>query len=447
LRNLRRWDTLTLTFCIDWVSNVLFAAAASFVLLIATSTSGATAPTPTPTSAVAGAEELKQLRSELPKAVQYAKLLNPADLSNAMRYPEQARMNEEEGRVVTWLLIGTDGKTERCGVQVSSGSNALDDQTCSLLIANALFEPAKDENGTAVRSIFYQALTWELEDEPDPALIAGAEELERLDAELPKRAKKARLLNGTEVARAMDYPKKTLARGQAGTTTMLLLVGPEGRVERCAVANSSGSGTLDVQSCNLFIANAKYNPARDRRGRAIPSIFHQRLTWRLEDGPVVEIKDSASRITSVVDPENEVRSCKAELFHDEQWLEEPPSVCEEFLNGSTGVLAAAREKSKLHDALVVIESWSVRSAERAIPKIGRRQGEVLIGLRSATVSYDANGKRTDCEAGESYGFPEMMEDVCTTDSTGGVPTEIPTTTGAIENLRMVSALYLKDEPN
>lgn len=432
---------------IDWTADDVpclpSAAAGSTAALNESERPLSTQPIPT----VAGANELNRLTSELPKPARYARLLNSADLSSAMHYPDEALVNEEEGRVLTWLLVGTDGKVERCGVEVSSGSQTLDTQTCSLLIANALFEPAKDQNGTAVRSIFNQSLTWELEDELDPAIVADAEELEGLEAELPKRTRKAKLLNGEKVAQSMDYPRKALVRRQTGTTTMLLLVGLEGTVERCAVANSSGSVTLDNQSCSLFIANAKFDPARDRRGRAVASVFQQRLSWRLQEESQVELKEWVNRLSAVVGPENEVRSCKAELFFNEQWIKTDATVCDEFLKRGSAILAAARKKSMLDDATVVIETWTVTSSERAIPEIGRRRGEVLIMLRSATARYDANGERTYCKVGESYGLPEFMQDVCVPGSVGGLPPRIPKAMEATDGLRMVSALYLQGERN
>lgn len=402
---------------------------------------------PAQPSAAADAQELERLKAELPKPAKYAKLLNPADLASAMNYPREALEKDEEGRVRAWLLVGTNGQVERCGIEVSSGSGALDDQTCNLLIATAKFQAAKDRDGKAVRSIFHQPITWKLEDEPDPALMAEPEELERLKGELPKPAKYAKLLNSTGLATGMDYPKDALEKDEEGRVKAWLLVGTDGRVERCGIDTSSGSAALDAQTCNLLLANARFQPARDRRGRPVRSIFYQRMNWRLQDGPTMDIADLATRVKIVLGPASEIRSCEAEALIDGQWVESPRKDCDEYLKHHNVALAAAREKSKLHDAFVVSEIWSVTTPGKTIPNLGRRAGELLIGLRSASASYSAEGKRTRCTMGESFGFPGLVEDLCA-DENGGLPEQMPRPPGKpIENLRVLSAVYLKDEPN
>lgn len=415
--------------------------------LVALLLSSATSAVPSERSSSGnGAHVLEQMRTELSEPVRYAKLLNRDELADAMNYPEDALRDEDEGSVITWLLVGTDGKAERCGIQSSSGSETLDSHTCSLLISTARFEPARDENGEPIRSIVTQSLTWELDDESDPAIVADVEELKRLRAELPKWAKNAKLLNGTDVAGSMDYPKTALVRDESGTTGMLLLVGPDGIVERCAIETSSGSAALDTQSCSLFIAKARFQPASDRRGRAVASTFRQRLNWRLEDDHI-ELRDLVTRFVVVLGPAGEIRSCKAETITEDQWIESPWGGCDEYLAAHRIALAAARERSRVHDALVISEVWSIVTPSKFIPNVGRHPGEVLIALRSAVATYAPDGTRTTCAMEEKFGFPGNMEDLCPIEH-GGLPEQTSQSSERpVETLRVVSALYLKDEPN
>lgn len=279
-----------------------------------------------------------------------------------------------------------------------------------------------------------------------PWLISGREEFDRLRSELPKPSRDSKLLNGTELASAMDYPKAALENKEQGTVNAWLLVGIDGRAEKCGVETSSGSTALDAQTCSLLIANARFEPARDRSGRPVQSLFQQRLTWRLKES--VRPRDMATRMSIVVGPATEVRSCRTEFFYDERWHDAPQQLCDDFLKRGTGLLTAAREKSKLHDALVVLETWTVTTPGKSMPNVGRGAGETLVAVRSATVRYSADGKRIDCTSGESFGFPGVSDDVCATNVKGGIPFQMPQRDGGpIENLRMLEAIYLKGEPS
>lgn len=394
-------------------------------------------------------EEFQKLTTQLPTPAQTAILLNPSKLVTADNYPPDALEKEVEGSTQTWLLIANDGRVERCGIVKSSGSDSLDAQTCSLLSKDGQFKPARDAEGKPIRSVFLQTLTWQLEDETQiaEALLANAQEVKRIDKTLPKAARKPKLLNATSVASAMDYPKEALQKSQTGRTVMMLLLGADGRVELCGVEESSGSELLDGQACDLFLANAQFQPARDRRGRPVKSAFKQALTWRLQPSGV-EIKDWISRLSFVIGPDGEARSCKSEVFVDRNWMEAAPTACDEFLRRSFYLLRLAKEKSKVEDSLAVAETWVLTTSERPIPDVGRRPGEVLLVRREGSASYDSKGKRTSCATGESYGLPAAPADVCTEGAPGAMPTEVSNPDGTpLTVVRMRSAFYLKDEPD
>lgn len=396
---------------------------------------------------IAGSEELSRLRNELPKPQKGAVLLNWDELTSAMEYPDESIEKEEEGTAHAWLLVGTEGQVERCGMTFSSGSSTLDTETCQLLTRMARFRPAQDVQGKPVRSLFHQAITWELEDEPGPSILASPEELDRLKEELRKPAKYAKLLNPTDLASAMDYPREALRNEEEGRATAWLLVGTDGRVERCGIQSTSGSRSLDEQTCNLLLANAHFQPARDRRGRAVRSIFYQPMTWKLQDGPWTQLKDVATRLSFIVSREATIRSCKAEILVDQEWVDAPKELCEESLKHGKGMLAFARERSKLHDALIVSETWVVTTPGRTVPSVGDRPGEVLVFRRSGTASYSAEGKRISCANGESLGFEGYMDDVCAPHPASAFPLEMRKPPGKpLEQFQVFWAIYLKDEP-
>jgi len=85
-------------------------------------------------------------------------------------YPASAIAAHEEGTTRFRLNIGADGTVTRCTVTASSGSTALDETTCRIMVERARFIPARDARGRAVTDSTVGALRWVIpEEEPEPA--------------------------------------------------------------------------------------------------------------------------------------------------------------------------------------------------------------------------------------------------------------------------------------
>ena len=90
-------------------------------------------------------------------------------------YPALAIAAHEEGTTRFRLNIGTDGAVTTCTVTASSGSTALDDTTCRIMVERARFTPARDARGRAVTDSVVSAIRWVLPaEEPAPAPDAVA---------------------------------------------------------------------------------------------------------------------------------------------------------------------------------------------------------------------------------------------------------------------------------
>lgn len=105
-----------------------------------------------------------------------------------------------------------------------------------------------------------------------------------------------------------DYPMRALQRGQAGTVAVALSVSRTGRVTRCGITHSAGP-LLDAATCRVIVTRALYEPARDRRGRAIAGRDTARIRWVIPSddnesdvAPItpVALAASQSRISYVV---------------------------------------------------------------------------------------------------------------------------------------------------
>jgi TonB family protein len=92
----------------------------------------------------------------------------------------------------------------------------------------------------------------------------------------------ARLLNLGELVTPDDYPSQSVVADEQGTVGVSVKVDAAGRVADCMVEISSGFAALDAQTCRLFWLRAKFEPDHDADGKAVPSVYRRKITWRLE---------------------------------------------------------------------------------------------------------------------------------------------------------------------
>jgi len=86
----------------------------------------------------------------------------------AAAYPVEALRLRQEGRVVTHLVIATDGTVKRCTVTTSSGSPSLDAGACDIARQKVHYTPAKDAAGRPIESSADLPIRFKLPSAPPP---------------------------------------------------------------------------------------------------------------------------------------------------------------------------------------------------------------------------------------------------------------------------------------
>lgn len=87
---------------------------------------------------------------------------NPGTWIGPDDYPASAVASDKEGATTVALQLDETGRPSACTISASSGSADLDDRTCSLLVARARFNPARDQDGKAVASTYSQRVAWRI---------------------------------------------------------------------------------------------------------------------------------------------------------------------------------------------------------------------------------------------------------------------------------------------
>jgi protein TonB len=78
-----------------------------------------------------------------------------------------------------------------------------------------------------------------------------------------------------------DYPSRALREGWSGVTRLHLVIGSDGRVNRCTVVASSGHDTLDAVACEKVSQRARFSPARDGSGTNREGTYDSAIHWEI----------------------------------------------------------------------------------------------------------------------------------------------------------------------
>ena len=258
-----------------------------------------------------------------------------------------------------------------------------------------------------------------------------------------KSAIEPKLLNMTEMVGTDDYPVDAVRAGAEGTAHVRVRVNPEGGAESCKVVTSSGNADLDGQTCSVILARGRFSPGKDSRHRPVLADAEVRIHWALPDtGPEDLWTEQKSVLT--IGPEGELRNCQIRAVIASKWVDAPPRVCEEANDHySTDFLLAAREQSKLHDAVLVDDQFLLFGTNEPWPTPGVGPGEKLLGVLSLQMSVGKGGALKSCSVVRSEG-EAGPEDPCN---------ELTPFFGRLfagwkadTNVRYINVLYLSGEP-
>lgn len=78
---------------------------------------------------------------------------------------------------------------------------------------------------------------------------------------------------------AKNYPPRALAAGEQGKVGFRIVVEPDGTLGTCEITESSGFQSLDNETCEIIVRNAKLPVIRNANGRAVRSVQNGYINW------------------------------------------------------------------------------------------------------------------------------------------------------------------------
>lgn len=85
-------------------------------------------------------------------------------------YPPGALARGEQGAVYFVVSLDRDAHPTSCQVTHGSGHPLLDEETCDLIVKNAVFNSIRDANGVATKSTHEGVVYWRIPGTPEPSV-------------------------------------------------------------------------------------------------------------------------------------------------------------------------------------------------------------------------------------------------------------------------------------
>jgi hypothetical protein len=182
-----------------------------------------------------------------------------------------------------------------------------------------------------------------------------------------------------------------------------------GRLTGCKIVMSSGSASLDAQTCRIIQQRARFSPARDAQGKPIAGKVFQRVTWRLED-TLMPSGAWVARTTLIADGPVDMPACSVVgegAIADHASLR---SKCKEVLEdlgpGATGTVPQGIVATVTADEQFIPEGTS----DARVPPV--KTGQILLGQEVLQLSIDASGKVAKCEVVSEAGLDLATGNPC-----------------------------------
>jgi hypothetical protein len=213
------------------------------------------------------------------------------------------------------------------------------------------------------------------------------------------------LVNTLEIFQADKYPRLALEREVEGQVKVRVEVDPSGLATHCQTLGSPPP-ELGGPTCALILAEGRFEPARDRRGRAVKGRLERSVRWVLEALEPQPFEEGSDRLVFSFDDEAVITDCKRErqvskrVLEDEarmvEHLGEPlPDPCK-IIGLGAKVVAAASGLTPLSEWLLKTETL-VRTGEAELWRsIGNGPDEKMLMASGFRLEIGADGKVSRC---------------------------------------------------
>jgi TonB family protein len=195
-------------------------------------------------------------------AMQPVGMKGHADWIRADDYPRSARQRGEAGYVGFSILVGPDGKTERCDVTAPSPYSDLNDLTCSLIMRRARFTPAVGSDGQPAYGLFRSWSSWFSAD---------------------SNASMEEIIKSHPLPSSIDLTLFVQTEKLPDSIDLIVSVSASGTIGECQPKTSPSPSSLAHLACEQLKSQWKPATAATVSGGAVPTVQTARVSFKAGD--------------------------------------------------------------------------------------------------------------------------------------------------------------------
>ena len=272
---------------------------------------------------------------------------------------------------------------------------------------------------------------------PAPVTEVPSTRVETFYRTPPEGGSPSKLLNAQEIFTYETYPYWARENWEEGTVFVRVQLTASGAVISCEVTHSSGSALLDIGTCDLITERGRFEPKRDKNGKAVATTHATAVTWTLAQDELWRVEDSPTRVVYSVGPNSFVTDCRVEGD-----LPDDPRTCAELRATAQTMVVTSPPNFDWKTWDVVIETSDFAGAGDKAMAVGKREGEMLFDRQINRKTISPEGRVKRCEVIESATmFPAEAEGWC--EKVMASSYFEPAAGNADRLLTSVTALYLR----
>jgi len=200
-----------------------------------------------------------------------------------------------------------------------------------------------------------------------------------------------------------NYPPLALRNKEQGRVVAALRVDARGHVTACDVRQSSGSWSLDMETCRIARERIIFTPARDAQGRAVAGDYILPVRWALPDDAARPLAEWTLVTRFSTDGQGRMTACRPDGSGPV-----PPVAAEACADIDQAPKAAERVLAGRGNGGVLLTAMRPGSIAPAMPP-GRWR---TVAASSAALIVGPDGTVERCSAGPRTGLARQLPSPC-----------------------------------
>lgn len=217
------------------------------------------------------------------------------------------------------------------------------------------------------------------------------------------------LTNQAEIFTSDSYPQLAWELAVTGKVKVEVLVDANGIATDCRTLGPKPPPQLGGPTCALFLAQARFVPAVDRKGKPVKGVYHKTVDWQLPAIPPAPVASGVESLTFGFNSEGLNISCRRDrVSWDKPELGEPDAC--EMMGQVAQFMALTAPRPDWPAWELRVESHFIPGSDPYWKALGAGGDNQLLGRSGVQLTIGPDGIVRRCEnTGSEMPHPMMLE--------------------------------------